>query len=620
LKEFARAEATRRYPIGLLATIAADIVEIGMSPHVVALAGPLKGQIRDFSAGDLTFGREPTNTACVNDPKASRRHAVIRAATEGFTIVDLESRNGTFVNGVPIEQHLLEDGDQIEIGDSWFLFVVEERAAQSEPNAAEIEQETLLHRSLVQLRHEDSLYLKALQRKLLGTVFEAVPADSGVILLFEDNAADQPLSTFTLSRQPGSSHAVQVPRDLIRKVLAERNGLLSGPSVVIVPLFVFDRIIGVIYLEAANPDVRFDEGHLRFMMGVGVTAGLSMENVRQLEWLQGENRRLKADFNVAHTMVGEGPRMMEILRFIAKVAATKSTVLLRGESGTGKELVARAIHSNSSRSEKPFLAINCAALSETLLESELFGHEKGAFTGALAQKKGKLEIADGGTVFLDEVGELTPAIQAKLLHVLQERQFERVGGTVAIKVDIRIVAATNRHLEQAVSEGTFRQDLYYRLNVVSLTMPPLRERREDIPLLARYFAAQCSKKSGRPIKGISAEARQCLTHYDWPGNVRELENAMERAVVLGTTDIIVPEDLPEAMLDKHSLRDVQTTEYHRGIKDAKKRLILDAMNQAQGNYTRAAKLLGLHPNNLHRLIRDLDLKPLLKREHEEAEG
>ena len=228
--------------------------------------------------------------------------------------------------------------------------------------------------------------------------------------------------------------------------------------------------------------------------------------------------------------------MRSLYRQIGRVAPSDSTVLITGESGTGKELVARAIHSNSPRAERPFVAINCAAITETLLESELFGHERGAFTGAIAQKKGRLETADGGTVLLDEIGELSPALQAKLLRVLQEREFERVGGTRSIAVDFRLVAATNRDLEQAIAAGTFRRDLYYRLNVVSLAVPPLRERPEDIPLLANHFARRHAANMKRRVTGVSPEALACLMAYDWPGNVRELENAIERAVVLGSTD------------------------------------------------------------------------------------
>jgi len=304
--------------------------------------------------------------------------------------------------------------------------------------------------------------------------------------------------------------------------------------------------------------------------------------------------------------------MQDLLQLAAEIANLRSTVLIRGESGTGKELAAHAIHLNSARSEKPFLAINGATLSESLLESELFGHEKGAFTGAIAQKRGKLEQADGGTLFLDEVGELTPLIQAKLLRVLQQREFERVGGARPIKVDVRIVTATNKNLEEAVAKGEFRQDLYYRLNVLSVTMPPLRERKDDIQLLASYFASVFSKKCKRRINGISSEARTFLRAYDWPGNVRELENAIERAVVLGSTEMILPDDLPELLFEAEEECEVHFDNYHHLVKEAKSLIVTRAIEEAAGNYTEAAKRLGLHPTNLHRIIRNLNLKSKLK--------
>jgi transcriptional regulator with GAF, ATPase, and Fis domain len=634
-----------------------------VNPYLVALTGPLKGKGFDLCDGDLTIGREDSNKLYFSDPKVSRHHATIEQHDGVFTLTDQDSTNGTFVNGLPIHQHSLEHGDQIQIGASSFLFVLRDPDTPSDSVAFDSDPATLVGRPVLQLRPEDSIYLsptnrispalvdrmsgdlkvllhicteltaarnlKDLQQKLLEMTFEAVPGDAGAILLF-DGGTELPTSSFTFSHQQEPGRVVEVSRNVVRKVMTDRVAVLSHPansqdaaaqqpslirrgvqSVLCVPLFVLDRIIGVIYVESSTPGFRFDERHLQFVLAVAGMAGLALDNMQQLEWLQSENRRLKNDFNLEHAMIGESARMKEIYRFIAKVAHSDSTVLILGESGTGKELVARAIHTNSSRSEKPFLAINCAALTETLLESELFGHEKGAFTGAMSQKKGKLEVADGGTLFLDEVGELAGGIQAKLLRVLQERQFERVGGTRPIKVDIRLVTATNRDLESSIAGGTFRQDLYYRLNVVSVTMPPLRERREDIPLLARYFAAQCSKKSGKPVAAISPEVRQCLMSYDWPGNVRELENAMERAVVMGTTEMIVLEDLPETLLEKNPTRSFEGTKFHLGVRDAKRQLILNALSQTGGNYTQAAKLLGLHPNNLHRLIRNLDLKSSL---------
>lgn len=306
-------------------------------------------------------------------------------------------------------------------------------------------------------------------------------------------------------------------------------------------------------------------------------------------------------------MVGESRCMQAVYDFIAKVAPTDCTVLLLGESGTGKELAARAIHRNSARAGKPFVAINCAALTETLLESELFGHERGAFTGAVARKRGKLEAAGGGTLFLDEIGELAPALQAKLLRVLQTHEFERVGGTEPIRVDLRVVAASNRDLAEAVRCGSFRPDLYYRLNVVALRMPALRERKEDLLLLADFFVSRFQPRAGRTVLGFSPEARERLLAYDWPGNVRELQNVVERAMVLGAGQWIQPQDFPEevraAPVEANSSPD-----YRCSVLEARRRAVLRALQHASGNHAEAARLLGIHPNNLHRLIRTLGLR------------
>jgi Nif-specific regulatory protein len=310
--------------------------------------------------------------------------------------------------------------------------------------------------------------------------------------------------------------------------------------------------------------------------------------------------------------------MRAVFQRVARVAPTESTVLITGESGTGKELVAHAIHSNSPRADRPFVAINCAAITETLLESELFGYERGAFTGAVAQKKGRLETAEGGSVFLDEIGELSPALQAKLLRVLQERAFERVGGTRRVAVDFRLIAATNRNLEEAIAQAAFRRDLYYRLNVVALIIPPLRERTGDIPLLAQYFIRRHAARVKRRVNGITPAALACLSNYDWPGNVRELENAIERAVVLGSTDQILLEDLPDAVVEAGAQSAAAapastSAQFHEVITQAKKDLIVRVFEKAGGNYTTAAQMLGLHPNYLHRLIRNLNLKASLRK-------
>ena len=271
-------------------------------------------------------------------------------------------------------------------------------------------------------------------------------------------------------------------------------------------------------------------------------------------------------------------------------------------------MAAHAIHVNSPRAAQPFVPINCAALTETLLESELFGHEKGAFTGAINKKDGKLAVANGGTVFLDEIGEMPLSMQSRLLRFLQDHKIERLGSTRSIKLDVRIVAATNRNLEEAIKAGIFRADLYHRLDVVKFTMPTLLDRREDIPLLASYFAEKYARECKRPISGISPEARAVLQNYDWPGNVRELENAIERAAVLGSSETIGLDDLPRRLLDAAEDAGPVNAKYYDAIKDAKRQLIMNALEKSNGNYTEAAKALGIHPNNLHRIIRTLDLK------------
>jgi Nif-specific regulatory protein len=387
---------------------------------------------------------------------------------------------------------------------------------------------------------------------------------------------------------------------------------LQVRSLLCVPLTVFKRVIGCIYLDSNNQRSGLNEEHLQLVTAIAGISAVALDNARRLQWLEKENERLTLEVSQDRSLVGEGARMKDVYQFIKRAAPSDSTVLIEGESGTGKELAARALHRNSPRASKPFVAINCAAIPETLLESDLFGHERGAFTGAAGLKKGRLELADSGVVFLDEIGELAPSLQVKLLRVLQEREFERVGGTHSIKLDIRLIAATNCKLDQAVREGAFRQDLYYRLAVLRMTMPALRERRDDIPMLARHFVQKHAKRCKVKPRPISREALSLMVNYDWPGNVRELENAIERALVLGSSEMILPEDLPESLLERDPVPEMNEARYHAAVKELKKQLIRDAVEQTQGSYADAAKILGVHPNYLHRLIRNLELKETLK--------
>jgi transcriptional regulator with GAF, ATPase, and Fis domain len=642
-----------------MADTARRVAMVAGEVRLEAVSGPLKGKLFALKKDEISIGREPSNEISLLDALVSRRHCLIRKEGQGFTLQDLDSRNNTFINGVPVKERKLAHGDQIRVGNSIFVFRGAATDSTESNTALEVDAALTPSGPTLILRKEDALYLQPqtrplpatactvrdlnvllnfsrtlnsvraltdLQQKVLEAVLDVAPADRAAILLIEEGVEGFS-SVFGWDRRLGPNQLIQASRTILNQVVEENLAVLSNDvladetyreaeslmtpgvrSVLAVPLEVQDRLLGVIYLDASSPGVRFDSEHLQLVTALGNIAALSIQNARHLEWLGGENRRLQQELNIHHSMVGESKPMREVYEFISRVAGRDSTVLIWGESGTGKELVARAIHNNSARADKPFVAINCAAITETLLESELFGHEKGSFTGAVSQKKGKLEVAESGTVFLDEVGELAVPLQAKLLRVLQEREFERVGGTRPIKLDVRLIAATNRDLKEAARTGAFRQDLFYRLNVVSLRMPSLRERREDIPLLAAFFAVHYAQKVNRPVAGISPQARACLMRYEWPGNVRELENSIERAVVLGSTELILPEDLPESILEETSAAGEPVSALHDAIREAKKAVIERAIEQAGGNYTDAAGLLGVHPNHLFRLIRTLNLK------------
>jgi two-component system, NtrC family, response regulator AtoC len=307
-------------------------------------------------------------------------------------------------------------------------------------------------------------------------------------------------------------------------------------------------------------------------------------------------------------LVGSSTAMLEVYKLVARVAESKSTVLLQGESGTGKELIARAIHTNGPRRDKPFIPVNCGALPDTLLESEMFGYEKGAFTGAVGTKVGLFESANGGTLFLDEIGELGQALQVKLLRVMQDQEVRRVGGTTSTRVDVRIIAATNRDLEQLVKEGKFRDDLFYRLKVVPIRLPSLSERREDIPMLAHHFLQKCAAGTDHVVRGVLPETMVLLTQYRWPGNVRELENAIERAVSLSHGPLLTPDDLPEVIrqgptgdADARTAHGDQLDEVHLTLEEVEKRHLARVLKETKGNKVKAAKILGIDRRTLYRM-------------------
>ncbi len=627
----------------------------GARARLVAIAGPLTGQVLPLNDELVSVGRDTTNDISLSDLALSRLHCTIETRDGVWRIRDRRSSNGTFVNGTQVTDHELSDRDRIALGDSLFLFVVDPPGSGAPPvTDRSPELVTLLHlddaaylrseadqtsgsrserdlRTLVRIsakinsvRLEDDLY-----RDLLDLLADAIPADQIAVISL---AADTDL-VIAASRHAPDAAPMPVSNTIVRQAIREGAGLLnldvasSGAcvaadtvatagwqSILCVPMLVRDRALGALYLTASTSEA-FDEGHLQLLTATANVAAIALDNVRQMAWLESEKDRLQAALESDQGgLVGRSAAMQRIYALIGKVARSDATVLITGETGTGKELVARAIHLNSDRAKRPFVPINCAALTDTLLESELFGHERGAFTGAVAQKKGKLEVAAGGTVFLDEVGELAPALQSKLLRALQEREIERVGGTRPVHVDIRLISATNRNLAEEVAAGRFRRDLFHRLNVVQIDVPPLRARREDIAPLACHFLTRFARKATRPVRDFSPGVLKYLIAYDWPGNVRELENTIQRAVVLGSSDSILREDLPEPLLERAPARPSDASRFHEAVREAKARVIVEAFREARRSYAGAARLLGLHPNYLHRLIRNLDLRSILEQE------
>lgn len=380
-------------------------------------------------------------------------------------------------------------------------------------------------------------------------------------------------------------------------------------SILCLPLVSRGKALGVLNIINKPDDGRFTEEDLHLAEAFADQAGIAIENANIYDAMSKENKLLREQLDLAPKLLTSfSPTMKEVIQMAKRAAESDATVLLLGESGTGKEIVARSIHTWSDRARQPFVAVNCAALPEQLLESEIFGHEQGAFTGALRRKEGKVELANGGTFFLDELGELKLDVQTKLLRVLQDHQFERVGGTQIITADIRIIAATNKDLREEVQRGAFREDLFFRLNVISLTIPPLRERKEDILFIANKFIELYCREESRPQPSLSPAAKKALLGYEWPGNVRELENVLERAIVLGVKDVIDADDL---LLDLplSTARPIEIDRPYRDlVRDFKRDLIRRALSECGGNQSRAAEKLSIAQPYLSRVMRDLGLR------------
>ena len=610
----------------------------------------------------VTIGRQQDNEFCLPDAAVSRRHCRVVRRREAYYISDLDSNNGTLVNGnLLTTEHRLNHGDTIEVGESLIRFYERDDELESldvpladdrwnaastifldRGEAKRIASTGLIETPSLDSRQASNLQallaigrlitsadsVETLQAKLLATIGECIPAEAGAIVLV-GYANAEPWTTFAWARDRPAGGEPRMSRSIVARVIEQQSAVLvsasslshaeASPSVVsrrvasaiCVSMSVRDKVHGAIYLESANPRQPFDESHLKLLTAISGYAALAFDHASRVERLRAENERLRSEVHLRHTMIGDSPRMKEVYERLRKIAGSDATVLITGESGTGKELAARALHINSSRSNGHFEAINCALLRNELLESELFGHEKGSFTGATNQKRGKIELAEGGTLFLDEVGELGPGPQAMLLRVVQEKEFSRLGGTRTIRANVRLIAATNRDLEEQVRRKDFREDLYYRLNVVSMRLPPLRERKEDIPVLAGHFLQRSAQRNKRAVSGLSPAARAALLAYGWPGNVRELENVIEHAVVFGSGDEILPEDLPDVVLSSAKAPSYEAGSYHAAVRQAREQIVLNALKTAGNDFPKAAEALGIHVSNLHRLVRELNLRERL---------
>ncbi len=457
--------------------------------------------------------------------------------------------------------------------------------------------------------------INELLNHIMDAAMEALGAERGFILLKTDESDDEftvvtarNISNENINYLRGYSSSV------VNRVLKTGQALISVDaqtderfagaesivlqqikSVICTPLIHNGKVMASIYMDSRAAVRQFDDESLDFLKAFAVQATIALQNARLFEQLQSENKKLKRQISITSAfpeIIGKSEPMLHILELIRDVADTSASVLIEGESGTGKELVARALHVHSSRKGKAFIPIFCGSLGEHLLESELFGHKKGAFTGATENKRGLFEEADGGTLFLDEIADISPTIQTKLLRVLQEGEFKRVGENQIRKADVRILAATNKDLWEEVQKGNFREDLYYRLNVINIKMPPLRERRSDIPLLAEHFLRKYARKNGKKIKGFTREAYRLLQEYDWPGNVRELENAVERAVILCRS--------PEIEADLFQFRRTESKmPIGKTLKEITHYAVMETMKMTGGNRTRAAEILGVSRRWLH---------------------
>jgi len=634
--------------------------------YLVWVEGDEAGRTIPLLSHRTTFGRAKENDVFLGGKKSSRFHAQIVLAEGLVTLIDLGSSNGTLVNGLPVRKTFLNSGDHVELGDNAFVFYDGQPEVSVAPTAAvepldfgKINQSEQRDELATELRTiEDraavfsALESTYLQLRTLFTLSRELPRAAGQheafavlaeslhlatgatrnLLWLREGEALSALPAFaeTAGGEAGEFPPVEkFPRSVLEWVEQQRRPLMLAPGVgplnaeslppyplMALPVETGAERLGVLVIERIGRTDSFLKRDLDF--AVAACGYLALVLADMIERAASTSaRRAPEGERFGNIIIGQSAAMRELIAETIRVAEANSSVLIRGESGTGKELIARTVHQLSGRSRGPFVAVNCGAIAPTLVESELFGYEKGAFTGAHARKAGQFEAADGGTILLDEVSELPPDAQVKFLRVLQEGEFYRVGGNRPVRVDVRVIAATNRDLEQMIAEGKFREDLYFRLNVVELKIAPLRERREDIPPLIEYLFRELRRQIPTTLERISPQAMNALCQYDWPGNVRQLRNAIEHALVMGSGKVLSLSHLPEyvtvpATLERKRGSGFPTPPPHEAapmtLEEVERRHIETVLRACEGNKQRAATVLGISRSTLYEKMHSYGLE------------
>jgi DNA-binding NtrC family response regulator len=636
--------------------------------RLVVIEGPDLGQEFEIPLRGGGIGRGEGNVVQLSDLAVSRAHCAIELREGRLCLVDEASRNKTTVNGQPVRVHVLQQGDEIAVGKTRLAFLPAEGAQVSARHAMpsrvtmEIGSGEILRaaqtlglasgpderarRYLASIAALGEALRGAADREALGrstcqAVLAALHADR-VFMCTRDAGGRMSPSAAAVAPDDPDGVQLALPREALEKVAAQGKAIAldhggGARSALAAPLLDGDGNLGGI-LWADRRGAMWDQIDLYAHGSLAFLVAAALAGFASREALVRENRDLADRLGDTREMVGSSQTMRSLMAFVLKVGPSDATVLLTGESGAGKEMVARATHRASRRKNGPFIAVNCAALTQTLIESELFGHEKGAFTGATEKKLGRFELATEGTLFLDEVGELPLDCQTKFLRVLEEQVFERVGGTKPISVDVRVVAATNRDLGEMVRRGQFREDLYYRLSVIHTVVPSLRERPEDIPELANFFLHRLRGSAGRRVTGFAPDALRALAAHTWPGNVRELKNAVERAIVLGEGELVRLEDLPPlvsaaggartptAPFNVASLPPLPGAPSHgpgmpaltppagaiphipRSLRELEREGIIAALRATNGNKAQAAQILEIDRSTLYKKIKEYDIE------------